>query len=242
MPAKFAVGDVLGTSLKLCLRKAPLFLGLTALAYLPMFAWSASLARGQGITNTQLEHFESGGMWMRLALDAFSASAIAFGVRATLAGERAGVLACAGAGLRRCLPALLVVVITTLAVILSGIFLVVPGLMVLCVTFIALPVCVIERPGVFASIDRSRELTRGHRMKIFGMQLLMWAAMFLLLCVVMMIANRDDYWRRTTYIWLFIGLEVVIGTLTAVIYAVTYVRLRGIEDNVGDASLGEVFE
>jgi uncharacterized membrane protein len=38
------------------------------------------------------------------------------------------------------------------------------------------PVCVVERAGVFRSLGRSRELTRGHRWKILGLLLLVLVA------------------------------------------------------------------
>ena len=45
----------------------------------------------------------------------------------------------------------------------SSLALIVPGLIVYVMLCVALPVCLIERKGVFASIGRSAELTRGHR-------------------------------------------------------------------------------
>jgi hypothetical protein len=37
---------------------------------------------------------------------------------------------------------------------------------------VAVPVCVVERPGIWASLARSRALTAGHRWKILGAMVL----------------------------------------------------------------------
>jgi hypothetical protein len=44
-----------------------------------------------------------------------------------------------------------------------------PGIMAFCLTYVAVPVCVVERPGIFASIRRSIALTKGYRWQIFGL-------------------------------------------------------------------------
>lgn len=242
MPARFSIGDVLGTSFKLFARKAPAFLLFTAIAYVPLILWVGALAGGEGITNKQLEHYQSGSFYLRVVLDAFSASAIAFGVRAQLSDERAGFIACCGAGLRRFFPSLLVLAVATIAIILGAFLLVVPGVMLMCTTYVVVPASVAERRGLFGSIDRSRSLTLGHRMKIFGTVLVVWLVMFVLLVVVMLVGHRDDYWHRSTYLWFLVGFQVVIGTFSAVVSAVTYQRLVGVEQGLGEASLGKVFE
>jgi hypothetical protein len=244
MPAKVSVGDLLGTSARVFFRNAHTFLVFTAIGHLPLILWAAALARRDGITDRALSHYESGGFYLRLALDAFGASAIAFGVNASLRGERARLGACLAAGVRRFLPSLLVLVVTAIATILGAFLLVIPGLIVLCAMYVAVPVSVIERPGPFASLERSRALTLGHRFKILGAVLVVWIAMFVLLVVAIAIVGvhgREDYWARSSYIWCVVIVQLVFGTVGAVVSAVTYVRLRGAEEG-GDASLGKVFE
>ncbi|HLH94532.1 MAG TPA: hypothetical protein VKW08_05375 [Xanthobacteraceae bacterium] len=75
-------------------------------------------------------------------------------------------------GLRRFFPIIGVVLSVGLLVGLASLLLVVPGIMLYIAWSVATPVCVVERLGPFSSMGRSRELTRGHRWKIFGMWLL----------------------------------------------------------------------
>jgi hypothetical protein len=62
---------------------------------------------------------------------------------------------------------LLVGIVTLLGFVLC----VVPGLIVACMNWVAIPVAVIERPGIRAALDRSHDLTRGTRMAVFAVLL-----------------------------------------------------------------------
>jgi hypothetical protein len=73
------------------------------------------------------------------------------------------------AGLKRLVPALCVMFVAGFLFVLGVSLLVVPGIMVLCQTYVAVPACVVEQPGIFASISRSRDLTKGYRWQIFGL-------------------------------------------------------------------------
>jgi uncharacterized membrane protein len=44
-----------------------------------------------------------------------------------------------------------------------------PGVMAFCLTYVAVPICVVERPGIVAAIRRSMSLTKGYRWQIFGL-------------------------------------------------------------------------
>ncbi|MEX0620489.1 MAG: hypothetical protein WD181_02815 [Solirubrobacterales bacterium] len=57
--------------------------------------------------------------------------------------------------------------------------LIVPGLIVLTLWIVAAPVTVIERPGVFESLARSRELVRGNGLRVFLFLLLLGLMIFL---------------------------------------------------------------
>ena len=52
--------------------------------------------------------------------------------------------------------------------------LVVPGIIIAVALSVAIQVCVVERRGPFASIGRSRFLTKGNRWGIFGLSLLLF--------------------------------------------------------------------
>ncbi|HEY6254878.1 MAG TPA: hypothetical protein VIY51_03705 [Xanthobacteraceae bacterium] len=76
-------------------------------------------------------------------------------------------------GLRRFFPIVGIAIIVPVLVGLASMLLLFPGLMLYTMWFVATPVCVVEQLGPLASMGRSRELTKGHRWKIFGMLLLL---------------------------------------------------------------------
>lgn len=72
-------------------------------------------------------------------------------------------------GLRAVLPLFGLAIVSTFALTFGFVLLLVPGL-ILCVLWsVASPSLVIEKRGIFSSLQRSRDLTRGHRWAIFGL-------------------------------------------------------------------------
>jgi len=69
--------------------------------------------------------------------------------------------------------ATLVGALAFLAVTVSLVFLIVPGLYLVTIWAVVLPVAVVERPGVFDAFGRSRGLVRGNGWKVFGVVLLL---------------------------------------------------------------------
>lgn len=93
---------------------------------------------------------------------------LAPGTMMTLRQQQAGVLARLGRGLAALIHGVGVAILVTAAIAIGTILLVVPGLVVLVMLFVAVPVAVAERPGIIASLRRSRELTEGNRWRILA--------------------------------------------------------------------------
>lgn len=72
-------------------------------------------------------------------------------------------------GLRRFGPLLAVSLVAGLLTAIASIFLVVPGIIVNCMFWVAVPATVVERLGVGDALERSRALTSGFRLRIFGL-------------------------------------------------------------------------
>lgn len=73
------------------------------------------------------------------------------------------------AGARFMLPLLGLGIVQTLGVMLGFMLLFVPGLILAMMWAVSAPSLVVEERGVFESLQRSRDLTRGHRWSIFGL-------------------------------------------------------------------------
>ncbi len=148
---------------------------------------------------------------------------VSYGTYQDLLGRPIRFAACVGRGLALILPvsgaAILVIVITAplyLALIL-------PGVLATLVLYVFIPVAVIERPGVVATLKRSRDLTRGHLLPIF---------------VILLVLGLADA-VAAGLAWLilpFMGspatlvLELLVQSLSVLLFAVTptvaYVHLR----------------
>lgn len=72
-------------------------------------------------------------------------------------------------GLRNFLPLLGLAIVMGAAMGLGMILLLVPGIILAVLWCVAAPSLVAEKRGIFESLQRSRELTRGHRWPIFGL-------------------------------------------------------------------------
>jgi hypothetical protein len=107
-------------------------------------------------------------------LTTLSEAAVLYGAFQDLGGQRVDLVESLRVGLRRFFPVLGVAISTSILGFLGLFVFVVPGAMFFALAFVAIPACVVEKRGVFASIGRSADLTRGHRWKIFALLLLCW--------------------------------------------------------------------
>lgn len=76
----------------------------------------------------------------------------------------------------RLLPLIGLAICMGLAIAVGFVLFIVPGFVLLIMWYVANPACIVERLGVFASMERSSALTKGHRWAIFGTWLLLTIA------------------------------------------------------------------
>ncbi|MGH6999400.1 MAG: hypothetical protein ACREEO_14495, partial [Phenylobacterium sp.] len=135
-----------------------------------------------------------------------------------------------------------------LGVIFGMLFLFVPGLILMVIWTVAAPVCVLERPGVFDSLSRSRNLTRGHRWPIFGLFVIYLVAYFVITLVLGGIvgAGAAATGGESAISLASIIAATVSGALAGIVtsagVASIYYELRVIKEGVGAAQLAAVFD
>src|SRR6185437_8186935 len=66
------------------------------------------------------------------------------------------------------LPLIGLAIVAGIGIAIGFVLIIIPGLILLTIWAVAAPVMVIEHPGVFAALGRSRELVRGHGWQVFG--------------------------------------------------------------------------
>ena len=142
--------------------------------------------------------------------------------------------------LRMIVPLFLLSILVTILTGIGFMLLIVPGIMVFIVFSVAVPVLVEERAGVFGSMKRSRELTRGSRWRIFllclnffVLYLLLWALAAALTGVV----SDGIYFQA--------GIQALFATVTGVIVAgmltLLYLELRTVREGATISDLAAVF-
>lgn len=139
-------------------------------------------------------------------------------------------------GLRRSLPVLGVAVLSGLATGLAALLFLIPGIIVACMFYVAVPACVIEKAGVTASLDRSTVLTKGYRWQIFAL----WALVIVVAAVAEIVLSRIGGGFPGAL--LDFGWQVVTTAFGAVLVAVIYHDLRVAKEGIDTDSLANVFD
>ncbi|NOT40972.1 MAG: hypothetical protein HOP13_10805 [Alphaproteobacteria bacterium] len=126
--------------------------------------------------------------------------------------------------------------------------LIVPGIFLLLCWMVASPVMVVERLGVIASMQRSMQLTQGHRWAILGLIVLFIIVYMIVLAVLGAIvggAMLSDLASAAGPPLGFLIVMTLVGVVLSVIgtvgAAAIYFELRQIKEGVGATELAQVF-
>jgi hypothetical protein len=253
MNERFSVGNVLGSGFKIWAKNIVPFLFITIILYSPLLLWGVSTVQGEpGMDQLQrVIQFSRFSPAVVTLLNVFVAAALTYGVVMELQGQRASLGACIGTGFKRFFPALGVGICAALAAGVGLILLIIPGVVVLCTLYVATPASVIEKPGLRGALNRSAELTRGHRGGIFGLVLILGALAFgatkLVEKIMLPHAADPDRVDETLkaiphYLYADLARAVVIGSVGAVMAAVAYYYLRSEKEGTSAQELAKVFE
>lgn len=241
---KLDVGETLSRTFSIFFRSLPKLLAIAIPVYSPYIAiqllWPGDLNE---FTKVREENpFAS---ILSFFLGPIVTSAVVFEVLQRLRGESARIGECVAVGARRLFPVLAVNILSLLAIGLGMIFLFVPGLIFMVMLAVAIPVCVVERPGVFRSLERSFELTSGSRWPIFAVYLVFGMVSFLPLAVAVGIATlaagRGAEWAPAVVTALTISLTILIACLQSVLSATIYHQLRTRKEGAASDDLVQVF-
>jgi hypothetical protein len=135
--------------------------------------------------------------------------------------------------------------------VIGWIFLAMIGLFVVFTIFgvrlwVTVPAIAVERPGVFAALRRSWDLTRGHAWRVFGVILVMWAGTVGVSMVAGIVVLLFMGFGGVT--GLFVGqgvnifLSLIANALFAIAAAVAYVELRRSKEGFGIEDIAAVFD
>lgn len=253
---RFDLGWVLEKGFGAYLKNLPAFLVMALVIYSPLILYAVVVDHPMASAESTDELASKIIMFSLVTgvgsflLSQVLASAVVYAVVEQLAGRHAPIGRCLTVGLSRMLPTLAVALLAGLAAGLAAILLIVPGLIVMCMYYVAVPASVVERPGIGGALSRSAELTKGHRWSVLVLFLVMMGVgMVLGLGLESVLIDKvamgsvevvkPDDWRL--YVMLQVGIQLFAGALGATLSATTYVALRNSKEGIGADELSKVF-
>ncbi len=116
---------------------------------------------------------------------------------------------------------LLLSIVVGILIFVGFIFLIIPGIFLALMWAVAVPAMVAEDRGVFDSMSRSAELTKGNRWRMLGLLILIYVLMLVIFGVVLLLA------LITPILGVIVGLlvAIVVYPYIAIIFAVLYYEL-----------------
>jgi len=243
MNTTFGVGNVLGSGFRIWIKNFIPFMVITALIYSPVLIWNISAVQGE-LTDERIAAVARAvgyGALLTVVLNILVSSALTYGVVMELQGRRASIGTCISTGLVRFFPTLGVAILSLLCFIGGTILLVIPGVIMYCMLYVATQSAVLERPGVMGALKRSRELTQGHKLEIFGLLFVLGLLNFGLKKLVesVMLSSAQDIPR---YVYTFLAEQMILGSLSAVMASVAYYFLRAEKEGTSATELAAIFD
>jgi hypothetical protein len=232
----FSVGATLSRTMELFTGGFVRFLVLALVPLLPLLL--VELAKLSGSLNVR-----ESGVWssvLAFLLNPLANATILYGAIKEMRGEAFTIGQSFGVVLSRMLAIFGVTICVSLFAGIAAIALIFPAFIVICMLYVAIPSCVIEKLGVFASMGRSSDLTRGYRWPIFGLILIVWIISIVLSSLVTyMLAMAGG--RPISWVLNF-GWQVVSTAFSGVLVAVIYHNLRVAKEGVDVSKIANVFD
>jgi hypothetical protein len=164
-------GTLLDRVFRLYAANFPLMLGITAAAYVPLYAVQLSFqVGGQPAlrdTRTIIIQMIVGLLWMSLTLP-IATGAATYAISERYLGNQVTIGAALSRAFKRLWTLALAQLSVTLRVLIGFVLLIIPGILWMLSYSLVVPVVMIEGGKAEASVKRSRELAKGNRMKVFA--------------------------------------------------------------------------
>lgn len=166
----------------------------------------------------------------------------------TLNGDKPSAFRELGRSFGVVLPLIGLAIVMTVAVLIGFLLLIVPAVILGVIWIVATPAYVMERPGIFGALGRSRNLTRGHRWPIFGLLVVYIVAYSVIsavlggifIAVAMIGGDLNAMTISSTISNALSG--AFSGIVTSAGVSAIYYELRMIKEGVGAAQLAAVFD
>ncbi len=123
-----------------------------------------------------------------------------------------------------------------IAIFIGFVLIIVPGLILITIWAVIVPVIVIERSGVMASFGRSRGLVKGHGWHVFGTLVLTWLILFVVQIILGLIFSFVPYAVRGGLASVISG--TIVAPFIALVVTLMYYRLSSTVAPAGGGPYG----
>ena len=234
----FHIGSVLGRGAGVLSRNLVSFGSLSVLFMLVPYGFGQMMGIGVTVVS-EISVFAFATLivlWLLLYFLLFAT--LTHGTICDLRGTPASLRESLSWGLGLLFPVIGITIIATAGASLGALLLLVPGLMLMTMWWVAVPAAVVERTGVIESLRRSAELTNGYRWKIFGVIVVIYIGQFALDTVVSLLLTAAPIFSHVASFL----ITVAVTAFFAVVTAVCYHDLRFLKDGVGVDDIAQVFD
>lgn len=253
---RFRVGSVLARSMRALFAHPLLFLGTMTVAALPgpilmvagMFLAATSEFEQVGQVEPVAGLLLYGGMLLNIILQPVGAAWLTYAVFEHLRGERPSFDRAFRRGLKRIVPIVVVAVGLSLATSCAFYACVVPAVFVAAIFYVCPAVAVVEDRPISEIFGRSFDLTRGHRLQIAGLVLLIgviYALVYIILLLLVagigVAAGASEPALFVGYLLTLVATTIVFSTIWAITSAVAYHDLRLEKEGLDADQLARVF-
>ncbi len=228
---EFRIGGVLNRACSVLSRNFLTFFLVTAIASLPDLLFTNPGNNGGIII----------GAFVSDVMRKLSQALVLYGAFQQTRGKPVSFVESMRFGAHRIFPVIGLAISASVLMGLGFVLLIVPGLIVATMLFVATPACVVEQLGPFNSIDRSARLTKGHRWRIFGLFLLIGLPVGILgemIDLMAKIAGASGVLAAIGHVI----LDAIWGAGYAALVIATYHDLRVTKEGVDTVQIAAVFE
>jgi len=171
-PPALTISGVLHRGFRLFVDRLGVYVGLAALVTIPctlIVAWFMTHSVDVAMPVPAWFHIVN---WIAMIVPTVVFAATIHVTLEALRGRRATLGESLSVGLRRFFPLVGVSIVYSICFALGFVLLIVPGILIALTLYMAFPIAVNERRGVFGALRRAAALSKGHRQTLFGLALL----------------------------------------------------------------------
>lgn len=232
---QFSFGTVISQSISVFAANFASFAVASLILLLPLLLYNLAVTPEGGYSASGLL-----AIVIQSVLSYLLAATITFATFQYLRGQPVGIGECLSRGLSLILPVIGVSLLVGLIIGIGTVLLVVPGIIAGVMLWVAIPVAVVERPGVIDSLKRSADLTKGHRWTIFGILVVVGILLAIIMGILsVLLLSTAGFTVYSIGLWVF---QALYSAFSATLGAVGYYFLRATKEGVDIGDIAKVFD